>query len=672
MKQTLAFIMAIAMLGGTLSMTTFAADAKYPVAGLSSQGYVATEDSDNVIDLDDPVDKVNYGQTVYFPLLSAAANTASTAKTNWENAIKDETAAKNAYTTAETAYNDANTALTAYNSAKADLDNYNSKFPDLDTELKKVKGEQADALTNHTKAKNDFDNQVWKTTEPDSGKWPEMEQTARELEASTRGILEQKNQKVQELEGEIAALGNPATLATNEASKKQALYNVTGKNTVETAKAEVTAREGAMKSRKTEWEQATGKVTTTKAIYDAAQKSDKYQYVYETDVGNGIKASASWTEGKSYAGTVEVVRKRVLTLPDGADPNNSLMRYAYFLAVSTKGSSSTQNREIFGTVTLKKSSSPNKFELKTDVVIELGYSRASNTESGEGVIDTKPATFKEGNGFDAERDFEFEFTADRNVRFVVDTVGQGSIVLSFNTDYIEKISDKYPDARLEFYNGNGASFNRVGKLFLGGYEEDDYYVYEVGSNNQLTRVNAEYDEDEEAYVITTRTLGRYVVSDTRLSTTSSSSSSSSGGGTGTGTGTGTGGTGSSVVPVPPASSSRPYVPPVASSSTPPASSSQPESSSEPEESSSEPEEELEDEDDIVEVIVDDEDVDGPEEKRGIPGWVWALIIAGLAAIPVGIGVVYYLHNRPLRRDFFNDEEDYDDDYDDYDDEEDTK
>ncbi len=665
MKKTVAFMMAIALLGSALPMTTLAANPTHPVAGISSQGYVGTEDNPDVIDLDDPVDRVNYGQTVYFPLLSTASSAVSTAKTAWEQAVKDEATAKTNYTTAQTAYNKANDALTEYNKAKTDLDNYNDKFPALNTQLTTAKNEQATANTAHTNAKTALENEVWKTTELDSGKWPAMEEAARELERTTRETLESKNTKVTGIEKEIAELGNLTTLTNNEASKKQALYTATGKNTVADAQTEVTTRNTTMGTRNNEWTTAKNRVTTTLKAYEAAQETNKYKYVYETDVGNGIRASASWSEGKNYAGKVEVVKKRVLTMPAGADPNNTLMRYIYFLSVKTTGSSSTQNREIHGKVTIKKTSNPNKFsDIDKDIVIELGYSRAS-----DGIIPTTPAAFKEGDGFDAERDYVFEFDADRNVRFEVDTVGQGRIVLGFDTEYDEKIDRKYPNARLWYYNGNGASFNRVGKLYLGGFDDDDYYVYEVGSGSSLTRVNAEYDKYEEAYVISTRTLGRYVVSDTRLSTTtsSSSSSSSSSSGSGTGTGTGTGGTGSSVAPISPPASSRPYVPPVASSSTPPQSSSS--SSEEPEEEEeSEPEEELEDEDDIVEVIVDDDEVDGPEEKSGIPTWVWVLIITGLAAVPVGIGVVYYLQNRPLRRDFFNDGEgDYEDDYDDFDD-----
>ena len=80
-----------------------------------------------------------------------------------------------------------------------------------------------------------------------------------------------------------------------------------------------------------------------------------------------------------------------------------------------------------------------------------------------------------------------------------------------------------------------------------------------------------------------------------------------------------------------------------------------------EEEVEEPEEpeELEEEEEVIDVVVDDEENEGPEKKKGLSGLAWGLIIAGLAAVPVAIGVVYFIQNRPSKREFF--EDDYDDD-----------
>lgn len=671
MKQTIAFMMAVAMLACTLSMTTFAATIVYPVSGISSTVYVPDDEGDLYIGKTS--DKVSYGKTAYFPLLSDGSNAVSAAKTAWQNAVTAKTTADNAYTTAKAKYDAAykaldeyNAAATALGTAEKNLKNYtdnidakNDAVTTAETNLKTAKQNYQDAVTA-------LEAEAWKTATPpiDSGEWPTYLKNAQDLVTSTQKIQDEKNtafenaKKERDALGDLTALNKAVTDAqTTVDTKKSALYSATGKSTVADATSAVNTLKSTMDEAAEAQTTAATKVTTTYAAYEAAQKNT-YKYVYETDATKSVKITKKWEESGTYVSSVEVVKKRVRDDISGA--SSSSMQYIYFLAIKIKSSTSTQDRDLLGTVTLKKSGSDG-FEVSTDISLEIGYSSASDT-AGEGVIPKTPATFKKGDGFDEDSDFEFEFEADGDSYFAVSTVGQGSIVLGFDTEYDDDIGDKYPNADLWFYNGNYASFNRVGTLYL-SYPDDDGYVYEISKSGELTRIDPDYDDSEEAYAIRTRTLGRYVISDTKLKVTSSSSSSSSssGSGTGSGTGTGTGGTGTAVVPTASSTPSYTYTPPAASSSAaPPAQSS---SSSEPEEESESEPEELEDEDDdIVDVVVDDEEVEGPEEKSGIPTWVWAMIIVGLAAVPVGIGVVYYLHSRPLRRDFFNGDEDgYEDD-----------
>ena len=663
MKQTIAFIMAIAVLTCTLSMTTFAATINYPVASVSSDGYVANDDGD--LYLDKAASKVNYGKTVYFPLLSSSSSAVNTAKTAWENAVKAEPIAQTQYTTAVTAHKNANDALQVYYSAKSALDNYKNNFPRLNGILTDAKEVQAKVKKDHDDAVRALEEKKWETTELDSGKWQVYVEEAVALEKSTGEKLAAENTKVANAQKDVDALGNPTNLQNDVNAKQAALFSATGgTNSITAAEAEVENRRKTMESRNKEWGDAKTLITTTLKAYENA-RDNQYQFVYEPNAGDNVRVTPKWEESGNYVDKVEVIRKRVKSEIKGA--TTSSMQLIYFLAITIDKSSTTQSRDLLGSVTLKKSGSDG-FTINANIGIELGYSNASGSD---GEIGKTGRTFKDGDGFDAEDDFEFSFDADSKSKFVVDTRGQGKIVLSFNRDFDSKIERKYPDAILEFFNGNYASFNRVGDLFL-GYSDDNGYVYEVSKTGELSRVSAKYDEDEDAFKISTRTLGRYVISNKKLAISSSSSSSSnaSGSGTGTGTGTGTGGTGTTVVPTASSTPSYTYTPPAssaASSSTaPPAQSSS--SSEEPEEESqseSEPDE-LEDEDDIVDVVIDDKDTEGPEEKSGIPVWVWVLIIVGLAAIPIGIGVVYYLHSRPLRRDFFNEEED---EYDDDDDEE---
>lgn len=416
----------------------------------------------------------------------------------------------------------------------------------------------------------------------------------------------------------------------------------------------------------------------------SSSSSEGYVYYADRNMANNMNVSKiSYEEGKSYISGLSVTAVRT----SGGDR-------VYCVAVDVKNNTSSSTHDVFVNFRLNQKADSNyaKIELDCDLAFEVGFSTAGGDYDGE--IPKNPATFRDGYGFDEDSEFEFTFEASSDLRYVVNTSGQGRIVLGLNTEFNEDVADAYPNANLDFYNGNYATFNRSGTLYIEN-DDDDLYIYSLSSSDVLSKVNCKYDSYENAYVITTRTLGVYIISDKKLDlslyntgyTESSSSSSSSGSGSGTGTGTGTGSGGTSTVTTPPASStpSYNYNPPASStapapapsSSTPP-SSSEPEDEEEPEEQEDPEEEEDPDEEDndIVSVVTDDEENEGPDKKSGISGWVWALIVAALAAVPVAIGVIYYLKGKPRTKDFFLDDgeggdfEDFDDDSSDFSDDDD--
>ena len=61
-------------------------------------------------------------------------------------------------------------------------------------------------------------------------------------------------------------------------------------------------------------------------------------------------------------------------------------------------------------------------------------------------------------------------------------------------------------------------FNRIGTLYLYSDKEDadDYYLYAINSDGTLRLIKDAWDDREEAFVITTRTLGQYVASADKL------------------------------------------------------------------------------------------------------------------------------------------------------------
>ncbi len=238
--------------------------------------------------------------------------------------------------------------------------------------------------------------------------------------------------------------------------------------------------------------------------------------VHQSAATKSVKIKTDWEEGSSYIDKLSIVKKRFTN--ESQLPNNIefVGDYCYFLAIKAKSRSTTTTavHDIYGTVKLRKTSGNDdypRFDYDDidylDVSFEVGY----NEPDDPSVIPITPALFDDFDGDDEET---FDFEADSYSYFVVNTNNQKKLVLGMNTDYDDNIADKYPSANLDFFNGNGASFNRTGYLYL--YADRGSYVYSVESNNTLKKINASYDSYDDAFVIRTRTLGRYVISDIKL------------------------------------------------------------------------------------------------------------------------------------------------------------
>ena len=98
--------------------------------------------------------------------------------------------------------------------------------------------------------------------------------------------------------------------------------------------------------------------------------------------------------------------------------------------------------------------------------------------------------------------------------YTVNVDGQGKLNLAWNTDFNKEFGAMYDYANLTFFNFEGEPvFNKTGTMMV--YAEPDTFIYEV-TEDGAKKVDAEYDEDYEAWVLTTRTLSSYVVSDVEL------------------------------------------------------------------------------------------------------------------------------------------------------------
>lgn len=251
-------------------------------------------------------------------------------------------------------------------------------------------------------------------------------------------------------------------------------------------------------------------------------------YVYESDAVSGIKVKSSWDMNGKLVKGVEVAKKKV---------TGEAQKYIYFVAVTLAESNSTSSVDVVGTVEMRKSGSFDYEDMKLDINLEVAYPIANDT-----IITEDPQLFKEGAGFVGDSEEEFSFECDEDSFFTVNTIGQSKLLLAATTDFDSKIADLYPDANLNFFYGNGATFNKTGVLTLAA--DEGSYLYQL-KDDGMVRVNAEYDEYDEAFIIKTKTLGKYIISDTELKivnipTDNGNNGNSGNGGTVTPTNPGTG------------------------------------------------------------------------------------------------------------------------------------
>ena len=89
------------------------------------------------------------------------------------------------------------------------------------------------------------------------------------------------------------------------------------------------------------------------------------------------------------------------------------------------------------------------------------------------------------------------------------------VFLQFNEDVDIDTVKKYPDADLSFVTFKGApTFNSNFELEI--YADEDMYIYEI-KDGKVAPCNLKWDDDSYAFTGKVRTLGAYVISDTKLS-----------------------------------------------------------------------------------------------------------------------------------------------------------
>lgn len=583
MKKWISLLTAGCLTLGMTATAFAASDVKYPVGSISSDAYAVDEDDSSIVDLSQPVYEIAYGKTAYYPLYNLGGNESLVeAKEAWDLAREELSAAETAYQTALGALSDAEVRLTELENDADDAKDVYTRAQNVKNAADAVAAKAVDwqkaanfynsleESTNTTALQTTVTEKqtAYKTAAIAAG--INAHQVAATPEAAvaqansllTLGVSQDKIDSAVKTANEWKAAAdalNTAQTKLNDAkasaSTKKSLYESAVSSYNSAASSSViaastptqavdlaaslqqsalsalssaearknTAQDAYNGYKANEYAAALSTKDSAYARYTTAQAAETkahdeytnalnndYPYVNEYDAVRSARIKKSWDIGGSLVDDVEIVKKRFTP----SDAYTASERYIYFLAITMKEKTSASTHDLSGTVKLSKSGSNGFDEIRVDVNLEVGY--ASPTD--DNMIPETPAVFKEGDGFSGDSDETFYFEADDYSWFEVSTNGQGKILLGMDTEFDEDIASKYPEANLDFWNGNGASFNKIGELHL--YAEPGSYLYQINSNGKLIRPAYSYDRSEECFVIKTRTLGRYVISDVKLNISS--------------------------------------------------------------------------------------------------------------------------------------------------------
>ena len=181
--------------------------------------------------------------------------------------------------------------------------------------------------------------------------------------------------------------------------------------------------------------------------------------------------------------------------------------YAYFAELKLKdipASSYHEDGFLFdGTVTYRPSGTADGGTGNATITKNCAYPAGSGS-----VYDYQTYHYYSDEG-------EVELDVDgTDVTIEFNTAGvEYKLLLAMDTKFNETLANKYPNAYLDFYNGNGATFKSARPAIVTIPREGTQYLYEYSGSTLKAITTRNSDGDFE---FKTTTLGKYVVSDTKL------------------------------------------------------------------------------------------------------------------------------------------------------------
>jgi hypothetical protein len=215
----------------------------------------------------------------------------------------------------------------------------------------------------------------------------------------------------------------------------------------------------------------------------------------------GFRAIARFENGERQAGEPRIEYRRMYDAQGVVS-----LGYRYVVALPLLDIPDAEDYIVSGAVRVARRLTSDQPEVSFSLVLRRGSRLVS---SGSAICNAQDLLLEFG-GQTGVVTVSFYNAA----HFEVDIEGQGAVNVGCSVEPLTDIQARYPDAQLRFlYWRRPPIFNRAGVLHL--YADEGEHLYELRADGLQGLPNA-YSQADAAFVLTTRRLGGYVISDRPL------------------------------------------------------------------------------------------------------------------------------------------------------------
>ena len=214
----------------------------------------------------------------------------------------------------------------------------------------------------------------------------------------------------------------------------------------------------------------------------------------------GLRVVTNWSKGEELTDAPRIEYRQMMN-----ETGTEVLGYRYVVALNILPPSIDQAQTLRGTIKLAQ-----RANARAPTVSFILSVRQDGRDGGESIICRSRTLLTDFSGIAGSITVNFYDDAF----FEVDATGQGPLDLGCSTLTVTNIAERYRGARLQFLTWSKRPFfNRAGKLSIDA--APGTFLYELQGDNLVDRSES-YSENAHAFVLTTRRLEGFVVSDIAL------------------------------------------------------------------------------------------------------------------------------------------------------------